>query len=133
MLVRLGTSLSPFVEVLVSRVLGTFPFDATELLSPYEVLVAPLCCAGLFLPFSIDPFTPPLTDKVLPFCEDLWSQVLALVRPFGKELIPSRGVSPLVCTLPPSIYPSSPSAKLPFIEACEDLVFPLTFSWESRT
>ena len=91
MLIRLCGSLSPFVECLISWVFGTFPFpfvDATELLSPYEVLVIPFVGAGLFLPFSVPPLIPPFTDKVLPFCDDRWSQVLPLVRPFGRELSP---------------------------------------------
>lgn len=82
-------SVSPFVECFVSRVFGTFPFvDATELLSPYEVLVIPFVGAGLFLPFSVTPLIPPFTDRELPFRDDLWSQVLPLVRPFGREESP---------------------------------------------
>lgn len=99
--VRLTGSTSPFVVGLFSA--GAvcpfaFPFvDAIEFLSPYEVLGIPFCICicgpGLLLPFSLVtpfvrlfPLCPPLTDNVLPFLELLWSQLLALDRPFGIEL-----------------------------------------------
>ena len=100
-------SLSPFVTF----VSVTFPFvvDATELLSPFEVLDNPFClCSGLLLPFSFPPFTAPLNESALPFLDDLWSQLPALDRPFGSELrFVSWSISPLLTcgrpTLPPSV------------------------------
>jgi hypothetical protein len=77
---------------------GPFPFvDATEVLSGYGFL--PFCIGAGLLPFSGMiplPLRAPFTDNVLPFREDLWSQLLALDRPFVIELrLPSRSISPL--------------------------------------
>lgn len=132
-------STSPFVLGLVVDsicVFGVFPFvDATELLSPLDILGMPFCGedAGLLLPFSETPLVPPLTESKLPLREDLWSQLLALDRPFGMEFTPpSCSISPFICgrlLLPPSIYESEPSPTPPFMDVCGDgLAFPLTFS-----
>lgn len=68
-------SLSPFVLGMVADSMGVFcvfPFvDATEFLSPFDILGKPFCCAGLLLPFSETPFMPPFTDSKLPLREDL--------------------------------------------------------------
>jgi hypothetical protein len=132
-------SLSPFVLGLGADSIGVFwvfPLvDATEFLSPIDNLGRPFCSAdaGLLLPFSETPLMPPFTDNELPLREDLWSQLLALNRPFAMELKPPSGSrSPFICgrlLLPPSTYGSELSPTLPFIDVCEaDLGFPLTFS-----
>lgn len=137
--ILLKDSPSPFVLGLGADsigVLGAFPFaDAIEFLSPFDILGRPFCSvdAGLLLPFSETPLMPPFTDNVLPLREDLWSQLLTLIRPFAMELKLSSGMrSPFDCgrlLLPPSKYEFEASPTVPFIEVCEDdLGFPLTFS-----
>lgn len=133
-------SFSPFVLDLAADsigVLGVFPFvDATEFLSPFDILGWPFCKsadAGLLLPFSETPLTPPFTDNKLPLRDDLRSQLLALNRPFAMELkLPSGYPSPFICgrlLLRASRYGSEQSPTLPLVDVYEDgLAFPLTFS-----